>query len=138
MAELRQPWTTITLTVLGGLLATTILTAIWHVCVPTSPRGAGYEFTQWFTNCLSWKFATAYLILSISLGWALGRGWLMALGMMVPLPIAFLIEVIRDHTSHNLFPFEVLMYWIPAFVLSLLGLSFGRTMGLRFVRSRNI
>ena len=54
--------------------------------------------------------------------------------MMLPLPIAFGIEVSLSPTSHNLFPFEVLLYWLPAFGLALLGSYLGASSAVRFAR----
>jgi peptidoglycan/LPS O-acetylase OafA/YrhL len=47
------------------------------------------------------------------------RSWPFALGLIVPLAVALAIEVSLDPTSHNLFPFEVVLVWLPAFLLSL-------------------
>jgi hypothetical protein len=54
--------------------------------------------------------------------------------MMLPLPIAFGIEVRSDPTSHNLIPFEVLLYWLPAFGLALLGGYCGEITAVRLGR----
>jgi hypothetical protein len=116
--------------VLVGLVGTIALTTLWHLFVfgdASPPRDArSYAYTQYFTNCLSLPFAAAYFVLSIALGWTVRRGWPVALGMILPLPIAVQIEAAADPTNHNLLPFEVLFYWLPAFGLALLGGYLGK------------
>lgn len=38
--------------------------------------------------------------------------------MIVPLAVALVVEISLDPTSHNLFPFEIVLVWAPAFLLS--------------------
>ena len=120
---------------LAGLAGSVALAALWHLFGGAAPRTQeGYDYTQYFTSCLSWPFAAAYFVLSFVLGWAVRRGWPVALGMMLPLPIAFGIEVASDPTSHNLIPFEMLLYWLPAFGLALLGGYLGEITAARLTR----
>lgn len=134
----KRTWLLSAFVVLTGLVGTIALAVLWHLFGGASPpTQAGYDFTQYFTTCLSWLFAVAYLVISIALGAAVRRGWPVALGMMLPLPIAFGIEVASDPTSHNLVPFEVLLYWLPAFGLALLGGYLGKIMAVRFARRKN-
>jgi hypothetical protein len=56
-------------------------------------------------------------------------------GVMLPLPIAAVIEVIVDPTNHNLIPFEIILYWLPAFALAWAGAFFGSAMRKQLVRS---
>jgi hypothetical protein len=134
----KRAWLFPALSVLAGLVGTIVLTALWHLLGGASPpTQAGYDYTQYFTTCLSWLFAAAYFVLSIALGGTVRRGWPVALGMILPLPIAFGIEVASDPTSHNLVPFEVLLYWLPAFGLALLGGYLGRIIAVRLAQRKN-
>lgn len=45
--------------------------------------------------------------------------------MMSPLPLALIVEVLQDPTSHNLLPFEVVMLWAPAFLVAFFGATLG-------------
>ena len=137
---------------LAGFAAIVSLATLWHLVGFVNPpiheghRSAhtpGYEFTEYFTHCISGSFVAAYAVVSLALGWKFQSGgpaalWSVetpaaasietipvALGMVLPLPIALLIEVIRDPTSHNLFPFEVLLYWLPAFLVAWGGAACG-------------
>ena len=51
-----------------------------------------------------------------------------SLGMISLLPLAMAIEVAKDPTNHKLFPFEIVLYWIPAFLVAfipaLVGMKF--------------
>jgi len=107
---------------IAGLAGTGASAAFWHLFgAAAPPTQDSYAYSHYFTSCLSWSFVAAYFGLSFILGWGLRRAWPLAVGMMLPLPIAFGVEVASDPTSHNLFPFEVLLYWLPAFGLALLG-----------------
>jgi hypothetical protein len=120
---------------LAGLASTIALAALWHLFGGAwPPTQAGYRYTEYFTACLTWPFAAAYFILSIALGWTVRRRWPVALGMMLPLPLAFVIEVVSDPTSHNLVPLEVLLYWLPALGLALLGGYLGEIIAARLTR----
>ena len=135
---------------LAGFAASVSLATLWHLVGFVNPqihegsRSAhtpGYEFSQYFTHCISWSFAAAYALVSLALGWKFQSGEPaapveppvafsietipVALGMVLPLPIALLIEGIRDPTSHNLFPFEVLRFWLPAFLVAWGGAACG-------------
>lgn len=61
------------------------------------------------------------------------RSWPFALGMIVPLAVALVVEISLDSTSHNLFPFEIVFVWGPAFLLSwgagAVALAFARRAG---------
>lgn len=82
-----------------------------------SPQ-AGYELTHYFTP-ISWPFVIAYAIIGLILGAVTRKTWPVALGMIFTLPIACSVEVAQDSTSHNLIPFEILLTWLPGFVLAL-------------------
>jgi len=119
--------------VLAGLAGVVVLAALWHLLGGAAPpRQENYEYSGYFLGCLSWPFAAAYFALSIALGWGVRRGWPVALGMVLPLPIAMGIEMASNPTSHNLMPFEVLLYWLPAFGLAFLGAHLGERLATRF------
>ena len=46
--------------------------------------------------------------------------------MIVPFALALAVELNRDPTSHNLFPFEIVMMWAPAFGVAWLGTYLGK------------
>ena len=137
--------------VLTGLIGTLVLTSFWHILGGAVPyKQAGYIYSQYFTSCFSFIFAVAYFALSLALGWIkeslynscypqglVQRALLIALGMILPLPITFFIEVSLDPTSHNLIPFEILVYWLPAFNLALAGAYIGSTIKNRQAGMRN-
>ncbi len=138
MTAQKEAWLRTGFGVLAGLLGTVVLASLWHLFGGAAPpKEADYVYTQYFTSCLGWVFAAVYLALSIVLGWILRRVGAVALGMMLPLPIAFGIEVSLDQTSHNLIPFEMLLVWLPAFSLALLGAYLGKTMAVRVEKKKS-
>ena len=99
-----------------------LLAALWHRFGWARPYSTdGYEFTQYLTSCVSWWFILVYLSSGWGLGWITRTAWPVALGMISPLPIAFCVEVAKDPTSHNLIPFEVVLFWVPALALAFAG-----------------
>lgn len=127
MTAQKEAWVRTGFGALAGLVGTVALASLWHLFGAASPKEADYVYTQYFTSCLGLGFAAAYFGLGFVLGWIVQRVAVVALGMILPLPIAFLIEVTLDRTSHNLIPFEILLVWLPAFSLALLGAYLGRT-----------
>ena len=116
----------------AGLLA---LAALWHGAgLVTQPVSPSYAYTEYFTHCVSWSFTAAYFALNMLLGLLLRRNWPIALGMIIPLAVALLIEMRRDPTGHNLFPFEIIMVWMPVFGVAWLAASLGEMLVTR--RSR--
>jgi ABC-type polysaccharide/polyol phosphate export permease len=71
-------------------------------------------------------------VLAALLGGVLRQRWPVAVGMMLPWPIACLIEIIQDPTSHNLLPADVIVCWLPAFGIAFLGTYVGRKLAARF------
>jgi hypothetical protein len=123
------------LKVLASLACSIVLAALWHLLgFALLPTQSGYPFTQYFTCCIDWPFVIAFALVSIALGWISRSLWPVVCGMVLPLPIAFGIEVIQDPTSHNLIPFEIIIYWIPAFVVAFCGTYCGRLLQARFER----
>jgi hypothetical protein len=95
----------------------------------------GYELTHYFTP-ISWPFVITYAIVSLVLGAVTKTTWPVALGMIFTLPIACSVEVAQDSTSHNLFPFEILLTWLPGFVLAFGAAYCGRWLyGRTFLQS---
>src|SRR5947209_7271242 len=81
----KEAWLRTGLGVLAGLVGTVALAFLWHLFGgASSPKEADYVYTQYFTSCLSWRFAAAYLALGIALGWIVRRVATVALGMILP------------------------------------------------------
>jgi len=68
--------------------------------------------------------------LSGLLGAGFRRVWSVAVGMVLPWPIACAIEVTLDPTSHNLLPFDVIS-WVAYFGFALMGAFVGWTIVTR-------
>jgi hypothetical protein len=94
--------------------------------------GAAYELTRYFT-LITWPFILAYTILALLLGGLTRKTWPVALGMIFTLPIACTVEVSRDSTSHNLIPFEMILTWLPGFLLALGAAYCGRWLRRRML-----
>ncbi len=126
--------------VLAGLLlgcaCSVALVAVWNLVGAASviTRQDSYSYSQYLLACISWPFVAVYFVLSVVLGLILRQPWVIAAGMILPFPIILALEVTRDPTSHNLMPFEVLMYWLPAFGLALAGAYLGRMVSGGFRR----
>lgn len=93
---------------------------------------SGYPYSQYLSSCLSLLSFGAYLVLAALLGGVLRQGWPVAVGMMLPWQIAFVIEVTHDRTTHNLLPADMIVVWLPAFGIALLGTYLGRKLAARF------
>ncbi len=103
---------------MAGLAGSALLAGVWNTFGFASVRSeAGYELTHYFAP-ISWAFVVAYTIVSLLLGWTTNTKWPVALGMIFTLPIACSVELVRDSTSHNLIPFEILLTWLPGFLLA--------------------
>ena len=107
----------------------TLLRVGGHIAPPVKDS---YFLSRLVTDNIGVLLLLSYFSTSGVLGLLLKRPVDIALGMMAPLPLAFLVEVLLDATSHNLFPFEALLYWLPAFGLAFLGGLLG--MRLRRIR----
>lgn len=119
-----------------GVVAVVGLATLCHVLGYGAPQAeAGYPFTSYFTGCIGWPFAAAYALAAGALGWATRSAWPVALGMMLPLPLALVAEVVLDATSHNLLPFEIALFWLPAFGIAFLGARLGDGLRERAVRA---
>jgi hypothetical protein len=111
---------------LAGLAGSTLLAVVWNTLgFGSMPSHVGYELTRYFTP-ISWPFVIAHTIISLGLGWVTKTTWPVGLGMIFTLPIACSVELSQDSTSHNLIPFEILLTWLPGFVLAFGGAFCGR------------
>ena len=83
--------------------------------------GSGPEADAPLTGPFATGFLGIFVIGGGVLGFFVGRAtncaFPCAVGMVLPLPIAMGIEMGRDATSHNLFPFEIIFMWFPALVV---------------------
>lgn len=121
--------------VCGGA-ATITITVVWSVFDPNiATPSASYPLTDFFLRSIGLFFCAVYVSAAAALGWTFGMKKEIAAGMMMPLPIAAVIEVIVDPTSHNLIPFEIILYWLPAFAFAWAGAFFGSAMKKQSVRS---
>lgn len=119
-----------------GLVAIVALATFCHLLGYAAPQAeAGYPLTSFFTGCIGWPFVAAYALAAGALGWATRSVRPVAAGMVLPLPLALVVEVVLDPTSHNLFPFEVVLYWLPAFAVAFLGARLGDGLRERAVRA---
>jgi hypothetical protein len=118
---------------LTGILTSIFLVALCHAAhLASTPRERGYVLTQYLSTCASGFFILVFALAGALLGFLDFRRTPVALGMMSPLPLALIVEVFQDPTSHNLLPFEVGMFWAPAFLLAF----FGATLGARLRAAR--
>ena len=112
---------------MAGLFTVPLLAAVWHLCRFAEPASRGdYHLTSFITNCFSVFFFAALFVVSVAAGWLTRFVATYALMAIVPFPVAFLIEVSEDPSSHNLFPFEIVFAWIPIFLLVITGVVVGR------------
>jgi len=119
---------------LAGLAGSVSLAVLWHLFgfdSPPSQAGDEYQFTEYFTSSIGWPFLACYILVSLFLGWTTQCSRPVAIGMILPLPIALVVELSRDPTSHNLFPFEIIIFWVPAFIVAFSGAYFGQLIRAR-------
>jgi hypothetical protein len=86
----------------------------------------GYFITRPITECIHPVFIGFFILSGIALSFLKANSFLIALGMILPFPLGFIVEVIVDPTSHNLFPFEVIGGWIPGFIIALIAIRLGK------------
>jgi len=135
---MQKSWANILQIILGILAGATgmlALAALWHQTgLAAPPTKESYPYTDYLLNCRSWLFTAAIFALSFGFGLLLRRSWAVAVGMIVPFAIALQLEVHRDPTSHNLFPFEIILNWAPVFAVAWLGAILGQTLRKRLTR----
>jgi hypothetical protein len=109
-----------------GLSASICLIALFHALDRVAPETANsYHYTQLITRCISPAFVASYLVLAALLGLLLRHPLGVALGMIIPYPIAAVIEISHDKTNHNLLPFEMMLSWGPALIVAFLAALLG-------------
>jgi hypothetical protein len=114
--------------VVAGSAGVIALAAVVHLLGCASPPvEVGYTYTNFLSTSLNLVSFAVYVLLSAALGCAFRQWWAVGVGMMLPWPVACAIEIAHDPTSHNLFPFEAIFFWLPALVVSLMGAWVGRT-----------
>ena len=119
-----------------GLVTIVALVTLCHLLGHAAPQAeAGYPFTSYFTRCIGWAFVAAYALAAGTLGWVTRSARPVAAGMMLPLPFALVAELMLDPTSHNLLPFEIALYWLPAFAVAFLSARLGDGLRDRTVRA---
>jgi hypothetical protein len=112
---------------MAGLFTLPLLAGLWHVCRFAAPAERGdYHLTSFLTNCFSVFFFGAVFVVCVAAGWLTRFMLTYALMLIVPFPIALLIEVSEDPSSHNLLPFEIVFAWIPILLLAVSGVLVGR------------
>lgn len=99
----------------AGIVTGVVVALVWGRGGSTEP---GYPYTSLLQAAFVPVFAVAGPLVAIFVALWTGRSWPFALGMIVPFPVALIAELRVDPTSHNLFPFEVVLVWVPAFLLS--------------------
>lgn len=113
--------------VVCGLTAMLVLVAACHrFGWAKTSASKNYFYTESLSNCLSIGFALAYLLSAAALGYLLRTPHFIALGMVLPWPLAAILEIARDSTNHNLWPFEVIIAWTPAFLAAWLPAHYAR------------
>jgi hypothetical protein len=110
----------------AGLASSVMLAVVWNVLgfAPLSAQ-KGYELTHYFTP-ITLSFVIAFAVVALLLGGFTRTTWPVGLGMIFTLPIACGVEFSQDSTSHNLVPFEILLTWLPGFLLASWAASGGR------------
>lgn len=113
-------------TIAAGFGAPILLAAAWNAFIEnTATMPSSYPLTEFFTNGIDVIFVLLFILVAAVLGWFLKSTRDIATGMMLPLPISAVIEILIDSTSHNLIPFEIVLYWLPAFGLAWAGAFLG-------------
>ncbi len=94
---------------------------------PPTPDASSYLY-----QVVSIPFLLAFGIAAAAIGARLFHPIAIGMGMVSPLAIALVLDLSRKPTSHNLFPFEIVMLWLPVFLI-----SFGMAhLGARLMRGR--
>jgi len=85
-----------------------------------------YAFTKYVAMSYGVPAAIAVLASAALLGllWKSGA-WLVAIGFSLVPALAASIEMARDKTSHNLIPLEIILYWLPIFIIAWVGAAVG-------------
>lgn len=103
-----------------------VLATLWHMMLPGHwPDDASYHYTHMLMPSL-WWLVIVFICIGLGLGYLTRRKWPIAFGLVLPFPFVLWYEISRDPTSHNLFPFEIVFGWIPAFLIALGAAYIGR------------
>ncbi|GEM_PF-1849810 len=130
---LRERFTKFTMGLCSGFCTTVLLVAVFHLLHLTKEiRMDGYPLTRLIEQCISPSFILCYFFAGILLARFRFKTIVTAFGMMLPIPLGAIIEGLLDKTSHNLLGLEVVLRWVPAFLLSLAAIWIGK----RLVRTR--
>jgi hypothetical protein len=112
---LRRHLSTFTIALVSALAA-----ALAHQLIMRVPPSGdiSYFVSRWLESNY---FAPTTQVGLITVGYLLGyrrnaSPWIVGVGMMLPFPAATLYEITLDRTSHNLLPFELIV-WVPAVTL---------------------
>jgi hypothetical protein len=108
-----------------------ILAAACHQLGLAGDVPASYPYSGYLLACFGWQAALAYFFMAMAIGGVSRTPLPVAIGMLLPMPLATLIEVFIDRTGHNLLPLEIILYWAPAFALALLAAYLGRQIRLK-------
>jgi hypothetical protein len=138
MENERVLWRTRVAVMGAGLISTVGLMVLLRVVgLMPPPEQDSYFLSRHASDNVGGLLLLLYFLASGVLGIVLKRPVEIAIGMMAPLPLAFLVEVLLDSTSHNLFPFEILLYWLPAFGLAFMGSLIGSRVRQFWEQSRS-
>ena len=95
------------------------------------PPQAGYPYTQALSFSFGWELTLSFLLGGV-VGWLTRRTAVVGLGMILPFAVAMCVEIAKDSTSHNLLPIEILIFWMPVFLVT----WGGAVVGLKFRERR--
>jgi hypothetical protein len=110
-----------------GMLTTLVLVLLSHLFKLSEPHiSASHPYTQYIISCITAEFVGAYVVAAIFWSYRHNNLWAMAIGLLLPLMLATLIEILQDATSHNLLGLEIAFAWVPLFGLAVMGGFAGR------------
>ncbi len=95
-----------------------LLVFLWHCVGLVAPPPPTPDFSSYLYQVVSIPFLLAFGIVAAAMGALHFRPIAVGMGMVSPLAIALVLDVSRKPTSHNLFPFEIVMAWLPVFLIS--------------------
>ena len=94
---------------IAGFVA--LLLASYVAGVPKPHDAPLFPLIRDIVEGFSWVHIVALVLVGLLLGLASrSRPWLLGLLAIAWLPVAAIAELVVDHTSHNMFPFEFAMY----------------------------
>ena len=117
---------------LAGMFATVLLAALCHALgIAREDQTPGYGLTEYFTGCISLPVVCVYVGIGATLGGISRLSSAPAIGLALPLPLACMVEVVLRPSHHNLWPFELVLLWLPAFGIAWLGAIAGKSLVTR-------